>query len=138
MIIDIVEIGKMEIVSSTPICPSCRQIGQKVNQKTVSSLLNKKKSSLVTNKEYYICLSRDCPIAYYTQEGDFFNKDDISVVIWFKEKSPVPICYCKNVTDEDILDHIVNKQCCKNIEDIQLHLGANTGKECLTKNPTGK
>jgi hypothetical protein len=76
LIIDIVEIGKMEIVSSTPICPSCRQIGQKVNQKTVSSLLNKKKSSLVTNKEYFICLSQDCPVAYYTQEGDFFNKND--------------------------------------------------------------
>jgi hypothetical protein len=24
------------------------------------------------------------------------------------------------------------------LEDIQKHTGANTGKECLTKNPTGK
>lgn len=47
------------------------------------------------------------------------------------------ICYCKNVTDAEILDHIVNRQCCHNLKDIQEHTGANTGHECLIKNPAG-
>ena len=41
-------------------------------------------------------------------------------------------------TDTEILDHVAERQCCSNIEDIQAHTGANTGKDCLTKNPTGK
>ncbi len=67
-----------------------------------------------------------------------YKKDNLTVKVWFKEKtSQVPVCYCKNVTEQDISDHILHK-CCNTLKDIQNHTGANTGKECLTKNPTGK
>lgn len=55
-----------------------------------------------------------------------------------KEKGePKPICYCKNVTEAGIPAHI-RAGCCHTLEDIQRHTGANTGKQCAVKNPTGR
>ena len=51
--------------------------------------------------------------------------------------SPVPICYCANVTDEEILYHVAVAKCCSSLDDIKKHTGANSGRECLTKNPAG-
>lgn len=129
---------KKHTYESSPICPICMKAGQKVNLKTVSSLIKLELIDSLTDDVYFICLSHDCQVSYYTTAGNFYMKDDITVPIWFKEESPVTVCYCKNVSDKDILYHVVEKKCCADIEDIQLHTGANTGKECLTKNPTGK
>jgi len=46
------------------------------------------------------------------------------------------VCYCKNVSEEEIIDHVAIKQCCTTIEDIQKHTGANTGSLCHIKNPS--
>jgi NAD(P)H-nitrite reductase large subunit len=57
---------------------------------------------------------------------------------WFKNvPPPVPICYCANVTEEEILHHVAVAQCCSTLDEIKRHTGANTGCECLTKNPAG-
>ena len=83
---------------------------------------------------YHLYLSDKCDVIYYGQQT--FNKDDIKVKVWFKEKGlSVPVCYCKNVTKADIFEHIAELKCCNDIKDIQEHTEANTGKECLTKNP---
>lgn len=119
-------------------CPICQNTGQKVNRITVVSLLKQELINVAEDEDYFICLSRHCPTSYYTERGAYFSKEDLTVPIWFKEESPVPICYCKDVTDHEIQDHVTTKQCCADLKDIQLHTGANTGKECLTKNPTGK
>ncbi len=50
--------------------------------------------------------------------------------------SPI-VCYCKNVTEAEIIEHVAYKRCCSTIEDIQKHTGANTGSECSVKNPSG-
>ena len=126
------------IMIKTPLCPICRQSGQKVNIKSVRSLLKQEKADHLPEAAYFICLTPDCAVSYYAEAGDYFNKADLTVPIWFKEASPVPICYCQGVTDLEILDHVVKRQCCSTIEDIQLHTGASAGKECLTKNPSGK
>ena len=47
------------------------------------------------------------------------------------------VCYCLNVTEEEIIDHVAIKQCCSSIEDIQNHTGANTGDRCYELNPSG-
>lgn len=130
--------GKIALHKKVPACPVCQESGQKVNNITVRSLIKADRANHVSDEEHFICLTPECSVSYYTGSGDYFEKKDLSVPIWFKEESPVTICYCKDITDETILNHIVDKKCCANIEDIQLHTGANTGKDCLTKNPTGK
>lgn len=47
------------------------------------------------------------------------------------------VCYCKNVTEEEIIEHVAVRKCCSSLEDIQRHTGANTGTECHIKNPAG-
>ena len=52
-------------------------------------------------------------------------------------RQSVIICYCKNVTEAEIIEHVAVRQCCATIEDIQAHTGANTGNQCHIKNPAG-
>lgn len=47
------------------------------------------------------------------------------------------VCYCKNISEAEIIEHVAIKQCCSTIEDIKKHTGASTGQECHLKNPTG-
>lgn len=87
-------------------------------------------------EDFCLCLSKDCDVVYFGQQ--IFHKDNVKVKIWFKENDPaVPVCYCKGVTEADIIEHVAVRGCCRNIKDIQKHTGVNTGKECLTKNPAG-
>lgn len=115
-------------------CPLCSTPGKRIKSETIKNIL--KEGRLPGSLENYnLCLSTNCDVVYF---GDkVFKKKDIKVRVWFKEtEHPIPVCYCKNVTEKDILNHI-RTGCCKDIKDIQKHTGANTGRECLTKNPAG-
>lgn len=116
-------------------CPSCNRPGKKIAPQTLKSLI---KNHLLPDElnGYRLCMSGDCDVVYYGER--VFHKDDVTVRVWFKETDPaVPVCYCKGVTEGDIIEHVALKGCCSDITDIQNHTGANTGKECLTKNPAG-
>lgn len=118
-------------------CPVCGGKSQKVKNRTVSSLVKEKFQPLIENGDYLLCLSPNCNVVYFGPH--IFYKDDLTVRVWFKEtEHPRPVCYCKDVTEQDILRHIAEFKCCQNIRDIQEHTGANTGKECAVKNPTGR
>lgn len=121
-------------VEKAPRCPVCGTSGKGVKPETVKSIVKEEKKSEIM-EGYALCLSPECDVVYFGQE--IIRREDVRVKVWFKEKeSPVPVCYCRNVTDEEIVNHIVSG-CCKDINDIQRHTGANTGKECVTKNPAG-
>lgn len=117
------------------ICPVCGEPGKKVRIETLKNIV--KADRLPTTLEgYCLCLSNKCDVIYFGQQ--ILYKDDVKVKVWFKEEdSSVPVCYCKDVTEADIFEHIAKRGCCIDIKDIQKHTGANTGKECLTKNPAG-
>ena len=116
-------------------CPVCNKPGKKMMPKTLKNMLKDDRLPNIL-EDYCLCLSKDCDAVYFGQQ--VFFKDDVKVKVWFKENDPsVPVCYCKNVTEVDIIEHIVVTKCCGNLKDIQEHTGANTGKECLIKNPAG-
>ncbi|WP_258360495.1 (2Fe-2S)-binding protein [Moorella sulfitireducens] len=118
-------------------CPLCGIKGQKVPGVTVVSLLNAEAAKSLRQIQYNLCLSLSCNAVYYGDDGTIFTKEDVRVPVWFKEKTPRIICYCYNVTDQEILEHIVHRQCCHSLQDVREHTGANAGHECLTKNPAG-
>lgn len=122
---------------ATAPCPVCATTGQKVSGVTVASLLNAEAAASLKDTRYNLCLSPSCNVVYYSDDGSVFYKEHIRVPVWFKEESPLIICYCNNVTDSEILDHIVTMQCCHNLNDIRKHTRANAGHDCLTKNPAG-
>lgn len=116
-------------------CPACGAPGKRVRPETLINILNEDKVP-VDLEGYSLCLAGECDVVYFGRE--IFRKGDVKVKVWFKEnEQSVPVCYCKNVTAKDIIDHIAVLGCCQNIEDIQRHTGANTGRDCLTKNPAG-
>lgn len=118
-------------------CPVCGTTGQKVPAVTVASLLNAEAVASLRDTQYNLCLLPACNVVYYSDDGRVFYKGHIRVPVWFKENSPRIICYCNNVTDSEILDHILTRQCRHNLKDIREHTGANAGRDCLTKNPAG-
>ncbi|MGI9860288.1 (2Fe-2S)-binding protein [Moorella naiadis] len=131
------EVCRSEQKQSRKPCPACGRTGKGVAGITVASLLNAEAQEKLQATNYNLCLSPECQVVYYGDDGSIFTKDMVRVPVWFKEQSPRFICYCKNVIDKEILHHIVTRQCCHNLKDIQKHTGANTGHECLTKNPAG-
>ena len=121
-------------VASAPLCPVCGTPGKKVKPETVQGLVKKEKLPVIM-ENYALCLSAACDVVY--SGHSILRKGDVKVPVWFKETDPSrPICYCAGVTERVILDHIF-RGCWKDLKDIQQHTGANTVKECLTKNPAG-
>lgn len=120
-----------------PACPICNGIGQKVRQETVEHQV--KPDVKIGQVQYFLCRTPDCKVANYSEDGKItINQDQLVSKIGFKNGSPpTPICYCANVTEEEILHHVAIAQCCSSLEDIKRHTGANTGCECLIKNPAG-
>ncbi|CCO07078.1 BFD domain protein (2Fe-2S)-binding domain protein [Desulforamulus hydrothermalis] len=116
-------------------CPVCGSGGKPMQPATLQSLI--KEDYLPEQLTgYSMCLNASCPVVYFGQA--IIYKESLKVKVWFKESDPaVPVCYCSNVSTRDIFEHIKVKQCCHNLKDIQEHTGANTGKQCLLKNPAG-
>jgi len=124
------------IFNAEPSCPRCSSSGQRVTIQTIKSLCENIKINERSN--YFLCLSPDCATGYFSSTGEVINKNELSVPIWFKEKSPVPVCYCQDVTDAQIYEHVAIHRCCSSLEEIQAHTGANTGCQCHLKNPSGR
>ena len=120
----------------TPACPICHGIGQKVRKITVEHQV--KEGIKVEGEEFYLCKTSQCDVAYFTQGQKTILQEQLVNKIWFKEvPPPVPICYCANVTEEEIFYHVAVAKCCTSLDDIRKHTGAHSGHECLTKNPAG-
>ena len=126
---------------AAPECPECKGIGQKVRKVTVEHQVQPDVniSTNIKGENFFLCRTPECEVAYYTDDSKaMIRQDQLLNKIWFKMvSSPIPICYCANVTEEEILQHVALAQCCSTLEDIKRHTGANTGCECLTKNPAG-
>ncbi len=123
--------------TALPRCPVCGETGQTVPNITVEHQV--RPGIGVDEERHFLCRTPECEVAYYTEDGTTtISQDQLTNKIWFKNlPSPKPICYCANVTDEEIIHHVAVIQCCSTLEEIQRHTGANRGCECLTKNPAG-
>nr|WP_276575909.1 (2Fe-2S)-binding protein [Oceanirhabdus seepicola] len=62
----------------------------------------------------------------------------MKVPIWYKkDASPKYICYCNNVTEEMIIDAVLNNNA-QNMKDIIELTGAMKNGQCEINNPMGK
>lgn len=118
-------------------CPICRNVGQKVKKITVEHQV--KNNVAVNGEQFFLCRTPECVVGYYTKDGDVISQEQLINKIWFKANitSPIPICYCANISKEEILHHVAEIQCCSTLDDIKRHTGANSGCQCITKNPAG-
>lgn len=88
---------------------------------------------------YHICLNKDCDVVYFDSNMDLvIKKDFLKIPIWFKkEADPKYICYCNQVTENQIFDAVINKGA-KDINDIIKITGAMKNGKCEVNNPLGK
>ncbi|NME64330.1 (2Fe-2S)-binding protein [Clostridium cadaveris] len=93
----------------------------------------------VKDENYYICSNEYCDIVYYNSNySSVFTKKDMKIPIWYKkDASPKYICYCNKVTEEEIINAVINDDA-KDIKDIVKLTGAMKNVNCEINNPFGK
>jgi bacterioferritin-associated ferredoxin len=126
------EVSQME----QKVCPKCHEQGDKVNFKTVNSLVI---GNLTASDYYHICNNANCEIVYFNHDlSIMYNKNDISVKVWFKELNDddVSVCYCAQLTRKDIQRAVANGKI--TIPEIRDYTNKKDTGRCLTENPTGK
>ena len=94
--------------SKATVCLECRAEGKPVGLKTLQHLVIEEKRGAIGDGNYYFCATPDCPVVYYNAEGSVtFHKEDLTIKVGLKETDPtIPVCYCFNITEEDIREEI--------------------------------
>ncbi len=117
------------------VCPICGKKGQRVSYKTVHNLVREKES--LVDEDYNICMTADCAVVYYC-DTNTISQSEMTVPVWFKKgANPVILCYCSNLTDED-LRRASEKLESHDFDEIIKHLGGMENCDCEQNNPTGK
>ncbi len=132
--------GWLEAGKPTELCPVSATTGHKVKQVTLGNHLRPEHWRWAAEDGFYFCSAPTCPVVYFHNgHGVYFIQDEIRTRVGVKAgSSPVPVCYCMNVTEEQIVEEIQVKRCCTSLEDIKNYTRARTGKLCHVTNPAGK
>jgi len=121
-------------------CKICLQKGVIVSAPTLEHMLKPALlSSISAAQQYYFCASQDCPVAYFAPNMDhYFTKDDLVVRVGIKETdSSRTICYCFNITAEDIQLELA--RCGKTTIPARIKAATKSSLcACEIKNPSGR
>ena len=132
-------VGQEHLVNEVevPNCPSCHKPGKLVPNTVFKSLLKRENREMVDlNIKNYICMNPDCQTAYYSNETTIPH-DALRREIWFKKAAKTKtICYCNNITKEQIKNAVVNHNL-KSWEDITGLYRSKVIERCEYFNPTG-
>jgi len=120
-------------------CPGCGQSGMRVKGGTVRYLLKGEHTKEAESKIYGLCLSPDCKVAWYAQDGSHhFTTQQASVPIWTKlDADPVYACYCNEIT-RPMVEEAVREHGLTSWESIVDHYRDDNICTCALKNPSGK
>lgn len=120
-------------------CPECNAEGTSVGQKTLLNLVKEERRKAIDDGNYYLCATPNCSIIYYNTQGSTtFTKEDLRIRVGLKESNPpIPVCYCFNITEEDIRGEIRKTGSSTASERIQVGIKAR-GCACEINNPSGR
>lgn len=84
-------------------------------------------------------MNEDCSIVYFSSDLKVsYSKEQIKVPIWFKkDANPKYICYCNQVTEQQIISAVLNDGA-KDMKDIIRLTGAMKNGKCEVNNPLGR
>ena len=85
-------------------CPVSRTVGSRVALITVKALLKGKALRALEGKAYRFCPEPGCEVVYFDRGANsIFDKRDLEVRVGLKESDdPIPVCYCFDITEEDL------------------------------------
>jgi len=134
-----VEIASSDPLKAEGVCRICGETGMRVLQVTIATHIDAQYWKHLSDG-YRFCFSPECPVIYFNNRlNKYFVKDEVKTRFGPKEKEPPrPLCYCLQVTEEQIIEEIMEKQCCFSLQDIIAYTKAGTGKWCFITNPSGK
>jgi hypothetical protein len=123
-------------------CPINNIKGMRILQKTLANHIQPKYWESITD-DFYFCEEENCKIVYFNREKQvFFTQKETRTLVMHKMPIVIhddrPACYCKNVLERKIIEEITLKKCCDSLIDIQKFTEANTGKDCVITNPSGR
>lgn len=118
-------------------CPDCKKEGLEVERITVASHV-KEICWPLGNEQYFHCDDPDCEVIYFTASGSrILRRTDVKSRVTFKEKtSPRPLCYCKQVTEEDMIHAIEGGA--TSMDEVMAATGIGGGGHCKITNPAGR
>ncbi len=91
----------------------------------------------LSDEKYSFCDTHDCDVIYFTASGRMLKRADVKTRVTFKERdSPRPLCYCKQVTEEDVIRAI--EKGAKTFDEVKLATGIGGGGQCKIMNPAGR
>jgi bacterioferritin-associated ferredoxin len=90
------------------------------------------------NEKFFICENSVCEVVYFSESGNMIlKKKDVKTRVTFKEMDPPrPLCYCKQVTEDDVIAAI--DKGAKSFEEVKLATGIGGGGQCKITNPAGR
>lgn len=106
---------------------------------TVKHLVDDKFINQVKEDTYFVCMNEECDNVYFSSDLKVsYSKEQIKVPIWFKkDANPKYICYCNQVTEQQIISEVINSGA-KDMKDIIRLTGAMKNGACEINNPLGK
>lgn len=134
------ESGKMPaIILVAPPCPKCSERGLLVRNLTVRSLLKTESKNKFSDNAYYLCMSTDCEVSYYSKEpNEVFTTKDVKVPIWYKKDvDPKYACYCNKITYEEAFNAVKETGLSEMSEVIEF-LREKVKCACVAMNPSGQ
>ncbi|MBZ9626152.1 (2Fe-2S)-binding protein [Clostridium sp. FP2] len=121
------------------LCPICNSEGIEVKNITIKHLVIDELTYQIKDYNYFICMNEGCNVVYFNPNlGISYNKQQVKVPIWFKkDANPKYICYCNQVTEQQIINAVLNDGA-KDMKDIIMLTGAMKNGKCEINNPLGK
>ena len=126
-----------EVVSV--LCPHCNKNGSNVDAVTVKAQLKKeaRNSMRLDMDEFNFCTNPKCDTVYYSNDGsETFAQADIKSKVTIKNDDPkTPLCYCRKLLKESVIEMIENKE--PNIAQKVKAIIADGKSVCEKSNPKG-
>ena len=127
------------VVEENNQCPICKGEGIEVKSITVKHLVIDELADQIKDCTYFIFMNEECCVVYFnTDLGIPYSKQQVKVPIWFKkDANPKYICYCNQITEQQIIEAIINNGAGK-LKDIIRITGAMKNGKCEMNNPLGR
>ena len=119
-------------------CPDSGTSSRKIQRRTIEHLVKPELVEKILAAQYYYCSDSDCPVVYFSQDGDSrFTTEDIQVAVFAKDPGKeVNVCYCYDWTRGRIEDEIRKTGDSTASKEVAEKVRASLC-ECDIKNPKG-
>jgi len=84
-------------------------------------------------------MNEECKVIYFSPDLKVsYSSSQVKVPVWFKkDANPKYICYCNHVTEQQIINAVLNDGA-RNMKDIINLTGSMKNGKCEINNPLGK